>query len=84
MVTLYLDRGATLLAASVPLEGTSSGGYDRAEPQDPMIEQFQDYGHNHWPSNGANFALTGVRGFRTFGSRSVPDKRFDTSVSTIF
>lgn len=47
-VTLYLDRGAILLAASVPLEGTTSGGYDMAEPQDPLIEPFQDYGHNHW------------------------------------
>lgn len=46
-VTLYLDRGAVLLAASVPLEGTSSG-YDMAEPQDPAINAFQDYGHNHW------------------------------------
>lgn len=48
MVTLYLDRGATLLAASVPLQGTASGGYDMAEPQDPAINPFQDYGHNHW------------------------------------
>ena len=47
-VTLYLDRGAVLLAASVPLEGTTTGGYDMAEPQDPAIEPFQDYGHNHW------------------------------------
>ncbi len=47
LVTLYLDRGATLLAASVPLEGTQNG-YDNAEPQDPAINPFQDYGHNHW------------------------------------
>lgn len=46
-VTLHLDRGATLLAATVPLEGTAHG-YDPAEPQDPAIEPFQDYGHNHW------------------------------------
>lgn len=50
-VTLYLDRGAVLLAASVPLEGTTSGGYDMAEPQDPAIEPFQDYGHNHWQNS---------------------------------
>src|ERR1700753_1458555 len=31
-VALYLDQGATLLAASVPLDGTSSGGYGAAEP----------------------------------------------------
>ncbi|MDI7776438.1 glycoside hydrolase family 28 protein [Asticcacaulis sp. EMRT-3] len=47
-VTLYLDQGAVLLAASVPLEGTTTGGYDAAEPQDPAYEAFQDYGHNHW------------------------------------
>jgi polygalacturonase len=47
-ITLYLDRGATILAAPVPLEGTTRGGYDLAEPQDPAIEPFQDYGHNHW------------------------------------
>ena len=46
-VALYLDQGATLLAASVPLEGTTSGGYDAAEPQGAW-EPYQEYGHNHW------------------------------------
>src|ERR1700753_2914858 len=46
-VALYLDQGATLLAASVPLEGTASGGYDAAEPQGAW-DPYQDYGHNHW------------------------------------
>jgi polygalacturonase len=46
-VSLYLDQGATLLAASVPLEGTTTGGYDAAEPQGAW-EPYQDYGHNHW------------------------------------
>ena len=46
-VALYLDQGATILAASVPLEGTTSGGYDAAEPQGAW-EPYQDYGHNHW------------------------------------
>src|SRR6201992_4153957 len=46
-VALYLDQGATLLAASVPLEGTTSGGYDPAEAQGAW-EPYQDYGHNHW------------------------------------
>ncbi len=46
-VTLYLDAGATILAASVPAEGTTSGGYDPAGPPQPW-EQFQDFGHNHW------------------------------------
>jgi polygalacturonase len=46
-VGLHLDRGATLLAAPVPLDGTATGGYDAAEPQGAW-EPFQDYGHNHW------------------------------------
>ncbi len=46
-VSLYLDQGATILAASVPLEGTTTGGYDPAEPQGAW-EPYQDYGHNHW------------------------------------
>jgi polygalacturonase len=47
-VSLYLDQGATMLATSVPLEGTASGGYDEAEPQNPEWNDFQDYSHNHW------------------------------------
>ncbi len=46
-VALYLDQGATILGASVPIEGTTSGGYDAAEPQG-AFEPYQDYGHNHW------------------------------------
>jgi polygalacturonase len=46
-VALYLDQGATLLAAPVPLEGTTNGGYDAAEAQGAW-EPYQDYGHNHW------------------------------------
>lgn len=47
-VGLYLDHGAVLLAGPTPLDGTATGGYDAAEPQDAAIEAFQDYGHNHW------------------------------------
>lgn len=47
LVSLYLGPGATILAASTPLEGTMRGGYDSAEPQGPW-EPYQDYGHNHW------------------------------------
>jgi polygalacturonase len=46
-VGLYLDHGAVLLAASTPLDGVSTGGYDAAEPQGAW-EPYQDYGHNHW------------------------------------
>jgi polygalacturonase len=46
-VGLYLDHGAVILAGSTLIEGTTSGGYDLAEPQGDW-EPYQDYGHNHW------------------------------------
>jgi polygalacturonase len=46
-VSLYLEQGAVLLAAPTPLQGTTHGGYDAAEPQGPW-GQYQDFGHNHW------------------------------------
>ena len=46
-VVLYLEPGATILAASVPAEGARGGAYDAAESNQPW-ENFQDYGHNHW------------------------------------
>ena len=46
-VVLYLEPGATILAASVPVEGRSSAAYDLAESNAPW-EDYQDYGHNHW------------------------------------
>jgi polygalacturonase len=45
-VVLYLEPGATILAASVP-EGAATGAYDAAESNKPW-EDYQDYGHNHW------------------------------------
>lgn len=46
-VALYIDGGATIIAASVPDDGTTAGGYDPAEPNTAW-EDYQDYGHNHW------------------------------------
>jgi polygalacturonase len=46
-VALYLEPGATILAASVPVEGATSGAYDPAESNTPW-EDYQDFGHNHW------------------------------------
>src|SRR6202000_2229866 len=45
-IALYLDAGATILAAETPHDGTSDG-YDPAESNAPW-EAFQDFGHNHW------------------------------------
>lgn len=44
-ITLYLDHGATILAADPPAEG-ASGGYDPPEPGPEP--QYQDFGHSHW------------------------------------
>ena len=44
-IALYLDQGATILAAT-PGE---QGGYDEAEPNPWGDEhKYQDYGHSHW------------------------------------
>ncbi|MGI4758723.1 MAG: rhamnogalacturonidase [Janthinobacterium lividum] len=64
-VDLYLSQGATLLAASVAREGVATGGYDAAEPQNPAIESYQDYGHNHWHNSliwGENLHDIGILG----------------------
>ncbi|MSU70500.1 MAG: glycoside hydrolase family 28 protein [Opitutaceae bacterium] len=44
-VTLYLEAGATILAADPPPEG-APGGYDPAEPNPSTF--YQDFGHSHW------------------------------------
>jgi polygalacturonase len=44
-VALYLEQGATIIAADPPSSG--SGGYDLAEPKTPW-DAYQDFGHNHW------------------------------------
>jgi polygalacturonase len=44
-ISLYLDQGATILAADTPPEG-KGGGYDPAEPN--PWDKYQDFGHSHW------------------------------------
>ncbi|MGB0065836.1 MAG: glycoside hydrolase family 28 protein [Terracidiphilus sp.] len=50
-VHLYLDAGATILAADSPRPGDTTGYnggvYDPAEPNTAW-DAYQDYGHNHW------------------------------------
>lgn len=50
-VALFLQQGATVLAADSPLPsqttGYMGGSYDSAEPITAW-ESYQDYGHNHW------------------------------------
>src|SRR5581483_5711995 len=52
-VSLYLSSGCTILAADSPRPGEATGYnggvYDPAGPAQAW-EQYQDYGHNHWPN----------------------------------
>lgn len=63
-ITLHLDPGATLLAAT-PVAG--QGGYDAPEPNDWGDRlQYQDFGHSHWHNsliwgeNLVDVAITGT------------------------
>ena len=49
-ISLQLSAGAVIVAAEVPPEGTTTGGYDPAGPPQPW-EAYQDFGHNHWPNS---------------------------------
>lgn len=48
-VSLFLDAGATILAAEFS-EGASGSGYDPAGPPQPW-EAYQDFGHSHWANS---------------------------------
>ena len=61
-VELYLDPGATIVAADTPEGG--AGGYDAAEPN--PWDKYQDFGHSHfhnsliWGEGLENIAITGT------------------------
>ena len=67
-VALYLQQGATVLAADSPLPGQTTGymggNYDSAE-SNTAWDSYQDYGHNHWH----NSLIWGeeIHGFGIFG-----------------
>ena len=63
-VTLLLETGATIRAASVPRDGAKSGGFDAAESNAPW-EAYQDFGHNHWHNSliwGENLHDVAIQG----------------------
>jgi polygalacturonase len=63
-VLLYLEAGATILAAETPMEGMTSGGYDAAEAN-TGDNKFQDYGHSHWHNSliwGEDLHNVGIMG----------------------
>lgn len=45
-ITLYLDNGATLLAADPQIH---KGNYDEFEPN--AFDMYQDFGHSHWKNS---------------------------------
>jgi polygalacturonase len=67
-VALYLDAGATLLAADPPPAGTP-GGYDAPEPN--KFDWYEDFGHSHWHNSliwGENLENVSILGpGRIFG-----------------
>lgn len=69
-VTLFLDQGATILAAPKPADG-GSGGYDAPEPDAPW-HAYQDFGHSHWHNSliwGDGLHDCGIAGPGRFGAK---------------
>ena len=62
-VSLYLDQGATIIAADAPAQG-AGGGYDMYEPN--QWDPYQDFGHSHfhnsliWGEGLDNVAILGL------------------------
>jgi polygalacturonase len=60
-ISLYLDAGATIIAADPPAQG--GGGFDPAEPNE--WDKYQDFGHSHfhnsliWGDGLGNIAIQG-------------------------
>jgi polygalacturonase len=60
-IGLFLDQGATIIAADPPANGVD--GYDAAEPN--QWDKFQDYGHSHfhnsliWGEDLENVSISG-------------------------
>jgi polygalacturonase len=81
--SLYLDHGATILAAEPPAQ-SSSGGYDAPESVDPRFDHYQDFGHSHWHNSliwGEGLENISILGFgliwgkglrRSVGNRGYP------------
>ncbi len=61
-IALYLEQGATLIAADPPA-ADAPGGYDPPEPND--AEKYQDFGHTHWHNSliwGENLVNVSILG----------------------
>ena len=81
-ITIYLDNGATILAADPALH---KGNYDLPEPNE--FDMYQDFGHSHWQNSLMwgigieNFAIVGQGKIDGHGlSRRSPGPRRPRSV----
>jgi len=67
-VALFLQQGATIVAAASPCPGEATGymdgTYDAAEPNTAW-DAYQDYGHNHW--HNSLFWGENIHDFGIFG-----------------
>ena len=70
-IALYLDHGATLLAADPPAVG-EPGGYDAPEPN--AFDWYEDFGHSHWHNSliwGENLENVSILGPGTIFGRGL-------------
>ncbi len=66
-ITIYLDNGATLLAAD---PATDKGKYDSFEPNE--FDMYQDFGHSHW-KNSLMWGI-GIENFAIIGQGKIDGK----------
>lgn len=66
-ITIYLDNGATLLAAD---PATDKGKYDSFEPNE--FDMYQDFGHSHW-KNSLMWGI-GIENFAIVGQGKIDGK----------
>jgi polygalacturonase len=69
-ISLYLDAGATIIAADPPAQG--GGGFDVAEPNE--WDRFQDFGHSHFHNSliwGEGLGNIAIQGYGRIWGRSL-------------
>lgn len=66
-ITIYLDNGATILAADPAIH---AGQYDMFEPNE--FDIYQDFGHSHW-KNSLMWGI-GIENFAIFGQGKIDGK----------
>ncbi len=66
-ITLYLDNGATILAADPAID---KGKYDLPEPNE--FDMYQDFGHSHW-QNSLMWGI-GIENFAIIGQGKIDGK----------